>query len=159
MEDRLVQQALRMLLEPIFAADFLPSSHGFRQGHSPHTALCDVARMYPRVSWVIEGDIVGCFDNIPHRELLQAVARRIADGKMLSLLRTFTSPLWDYSSAWRRRASHTGANPYASWDMISMERVKGMGRKSTLSSLSQRRKDDQSLGNFRKWPVITTSRN
>jgi retron-type reverse transcriptase len=61
-EDRLVQQALRMGLEPIFEADFLPCSHGFRQGHSPHTALRDVARMYPRVSWVIEGDIVGCFD-------------------------------------------------------------------------------------------------
>ena len=61
-EDRTVQQGLRMILEPIFEADFLLSSHGFRQGHSPHTALRDVARMYPRVSWVIEGDIVGCFD-------------------------------------------------------------------------------------------------
>jgi retron-type reverse transcriptase len=61
-EDRIVQQGLRMVLEPIFEADFLPCSHGFRQGHSPHTALRDVARMYPRVSWVIEGDIVGCFD-------------------------------------------------------------------------------------------------
>ena len=61
-EDRIVQQGLRMVLEPIFEADFLRSSHGFRQGHSPHTALRDVARMYPRVSWVIEGDIVGCFD-------------------------------------------------------------------------------------------------
>ena len=62
LEDRIVQQGLRMVLEPIFEADFLPCSHGFRQGHSPHTALRDVARMYPRVSWVIEGDIVGCFD-------------------------------------------------------------------------------------------------
>ena len=61
-EDRTVQQGLRMVLEPIFEADFLPSSHGFRPGHSPHTALRDVARMYPRVSWIIEGDIVGCFD-------------------------------------------------------------------------------------------------
>jgi retron-type reverse transcriptase len=62
-EDRVVQQGLRMVLEPIFEADFLPCSHGFRQGHSPHTALRDVARMYPRVSWVIEGDLVGCFDS------------------------------------------------------------------------------------------------
>lgn len=85
-EDRIVQQALRMVLEPIFEADFLPCSHGFRQGHSPHTALRDVGCMYPRVSWVIEGDIVGCYDNIPHNGLLQAVARRIADGKVLSLV-------------------------------------------------------------------------
>ena len=88
-EDRLVQQALRMVLEPIFEADFLPCSHGFRQGHSPHTALRDVARMYPRVSWVIEGDIVGCFDNIPHNGLLKVVARRIADGKVLSVVSAF----------------------------------------------------------------------
>jgi RNA-directed DNA polymerase len=88
-EDRLVQQALRMVLEPIFEADFYPSSHGFRQGHSPHTALRDVARMYPRVSWVIEGDIVGCFDNIPHSGLMKEVARRIADGKVLSLVSAF----------------------------------------------------------------------
>ncbi len=88
-EDRLVQQALRMVLEPIFEADFYPSSHGFRPGHSPHTALRDVARMYPRVSWVIEGDIVGCFDNIPHNGLMNAVARRIADGKVLSLVSGF----------------------------------------------------------------------
>src|SRR5215510_5784392 len=88
-EDRIVQQGLRMVLEPIFEADFLSCSHGFRQGHSPHTALRDVARMYPRVSWVIEGDIVGCFDNIPHHGLLTAVARRIADGKVLSLVSAF----------------------------------------------------------------------
>ena len=88
-EDRVVQQGLRMVLEPIFEADFLPCSHGFRQGHSPHTALRNVAWMYPRVSWVIEGDIVGCFDNIPHNGLLTAVARRIADGKVLSLVSAF----------------------------------------------------------------------
>jgi group II intron reverse transcriptase/maturase len=89
LEDRIVQQAVRMALEPIFETDFLPCSHGFRPGHSPHTALRDVARMYPRVSWVIEGDIVGCFDNIPHNGLLKAVARRIADGKVMSLVSEF----------------------------------------------------------------------
>ena len=88
-EDRIVQQGLRMALEPIFETDFLRSSHGFRQRHSPHTALRDVARMYPRVSWVIEGDIVGCYDNIPHHGLRKAVARRIADGKVLSLVSAF----------------------------------------------------------------------
>ncbi len=61
-EDRIVQQTVRMVLEPIFEADFLPCSHGFRQGHSPHTALRDVSRIYPRVSWVVEGDILSCFD-------------------------------------------------------------------------------------------------
>ena len=78
-----------MVLEPIFEADFYPSSHGFRQGHSPHTALRDVARMYPRVSWVIEGDIVGCFDTIPHRRLIKAIKKRVADRDIRALLWKF----------------------------------------------------------------------
>jgi group II intron reverse transcriptase/maturase len=105
-EDRLVQQALRMVLEPIFEADFLPCSHGFRQSHSPHTALRDVSRMYPRVSWVIEGDIVGCFDNIPHHELLRAVARRIADGKVLSLVSNFLKA--GYMAEWQYHQTYSG---------------------------------------------------
>ena len=105
-EERLVQQALRMVLEPLFEADFLPCSHGFRQGHSPHTALRDVVRMYPRVSWVIEGDIVGCFDNIPHDGLMKAVARRIADGKVLSSVVAFLRA--GYMENWQFHQTHSG---------------------------------------------------
>jgi group II intron reverse transcriptase/maturase len=105
-EDRLVQQALRMVLEPIFEADFRPYSHGFRQGHSPHTALRDVARMYPRVSWMIEGDLVGCFDNIPHSGLLRAVTRRIADGKVLSLVSAFLKA--GYMENWQFHQTYSG---------------------------------------------------
>jgi group II intron reverse transcriptase/maturase len=105
-EDRIVQQALRMVLEPIFEADFRPYSHGFRQGHSPHTALRDVNRMYPRVSWVIEGDIVGCFDNIPHNGLLKAVARRIADGRILSLVSAFLKA--GYMESWQFHRTYSG---------------------------------------------------
>src|SRR5215510_4083854 len=106
LEDRIVQQGLRMVLEPIFEADFLPCSQGFRQGHSPHTALRDVARMYPRVSWVIEGDIVGCFDNIPHNGLLKAVARRIADEKVLSLVSAFLKA--GYMEKWQYHQTYSG---------------------------------------------------
>src|SRR5215510_756369 len=106
LEDRIVQQGLRMALEPIFEADFLPCSHGFRQRHSPHTALRQVIRMYPRVSWVIEGDIVGCFDNIPHSGLLKAVARRIADGKILGLVSAFLKA--GYMENWRYRQTYSG---------------------------------------------------
>jgi len=105
-EDRIVQQAVRMVLEPIFETDFLPCSHGFRQGHSPHTALRDVARMYPRVSWVVEGDIVGCFDNIPHNGLLKAVARRIADGKVMSLVSDFLKA--GYMENWQFHKTYSG---------------------------------------------------
>jgi group II intron reverse transcriptase/maturase len=88
-EDRVVQQALRMVLEPIFEADFLDCSHGFRRKRSAHTALSRVAIYYPKTSWIVEGDIVGCFDNIPHEKLIGAVSRRIADEKVLNLIREF----------------------------------------------------------------------
>jgi len=78
-KDRIVQQAIRMALEPIFEADFKSCSHGFRQGRSSQTALRDVARGYPSTSWIIEGDIVGFYDNIPHDLLLEQIRRRIAD--------------------------------------------------------------------------------
>ena len=83
LEDRIVQQALRMLMEPIFEADFYDCSHGFRRNRSTHTALRDVARAFPRTTWTMEGEIVGCFDNIPHGPLMKAVEKRIADGKVL----------------------------------------------------------------------------
>jgi RNA-directed DNA polymerase len=86
LEDRIVQQALRMLMEPIFEADFYACSHGFRRHRSTHTALRDVARMFPRTTWTIEGDIVGCFDNIPHGKLMKAVEHRIVDEKVLQVI-------------------------------------------------------------------------
>jgi len=91
-EDRLVQQAMRMVLEPIFEADFLPCVHGFRQGRSPHTALRHVTQMYPRVSWTVEADITACFDNLSRRHIMTSLQRRIADGKILSLVATNYAP-------------------------------------------------------------------
>lgn len=88
-EDKTVQQAIRMVLEPIFEADFHECSHGFRHNRSTHTALRDVARKFPRTTWTIEVDIEGCFDNIPHGKLMKEVARRIADEKVLGLIRAF----------------------------------------------------------------------
>jgi RNA-directed DNA polymerase len=88
-EDKTVQQGLKMLLEPIFEADFLPCSHGFRPKRSTHTALRDVSRAYPRTSWIIEWDIEGCFDNIPHGKLMKVIAKRIMDGKILRLIKQF----------------------------------------------------------------------
>jgi group II intron reverse transcriptase/maturase len=90
--DRVVQMVLKMVLEPIFEADFLPNSNGFRPERS--TLEC-VLPMYrygdnrTRYDWVIEGDIEGCFDNIDHRTLLEAVQKRIADRRIIWLIRQF----------------------------------------------------------------------
>lgn len=105
-KDRIVQQALKMLLEPIFEADFLDCSHGFRQGRSTHTALRDVARYYPNISYIIEGDIEGCFDNIQHGKLLNQIGRRIADEKILNLVRLFLKA--GYLEDWKYHKTYSG---------------------------------------------------
>jgi group II intron reverse transcriptase/maturase len=106
LEDRIVQQALRMLMEPIFEADFHPCSHGFRRNRSTHTALRDVARMFPRTTWTIEVDIVGCFDNIPHGRLMKEVEKRIADEQVLGLIRRFLTA--GYLEQWQYHKTYSG---------------------------------------------------
>jgi group II intron reverse transcriptase/maturase len=106
LEDRIVQQALRMLMEPIFEADFHTCSHGFRRNRSTHTALRDVTRMFPRTTWTIEGDIVGCFDNIPHGKLMKAVEQRIADEQVLKLIRAFLAA--GYMEQWQYHKTYSG---------------------------------------------------
>jgi RNA-directed DNA polymerase len=106
LEDRVVQQALRMLMEPIFEADFYDCSHGFRRNRSTHTALRDVARAFPRTTWTIEGDIVGCFDNIPHGPLMKAVEERIADRKVLQMVRAFLAA--GYMEQWQYHKTYSG---------------------------------------------------
>ena len=88
--------ALKMVLEPIFEADFYPTSYGFRPGRSTHDALATIQqRLHPtrhgpsRTRYVIEGDIKGCFDNIDHHVLMECVRRRIKDRKVLRLVLLF----------------------------------------------------------------------
>lgn len=91
-KDRTVQMLLKMVLEPIWEADFYYFSNGFRPGRctmdcvQPLYKLCGTKTGY---RWVIEGDVRACFDKIPHDRLIQAVARRIADTKVLALIRRF----------------------------------------------------------------------
>jgi RNA-directed DNA polymerase len=106
LEDRIVQQSVRMVLEPIFEADFYTCSHGFRRNRSTHTALRDVARTFPRTSWTIEGDIAGCFDNIPHGKLMKAIERRVADEKVLQLIRAFLAA--GYLEQWEFHKTFSG---------------------------------------------------
>ncbi len=106
LEDRIVQQALRMLLEPILETDFLSCSHGFRKGRSPHTALRDVAHVYSGASWIIEGDVQSCFDEIPHGQLVEQLKRRIADEKVLQLIWRFLEA--GYLEDWRFYGTYSG---------------------------------------------------
>lgn len=106
LKDRIVQQAIKMLLEPIFEADFFYCSHGFRQGKSTITALRDTAHFYPMTSWIIEGDIEGCYDNIPRGKLLEVLGKRVADENVLSLIKDFLKA--GYMEDWKYHQTYSG---------------------------------------------------
>jgi group II intron reverse transcriptase/maturase len=85
--DRVVQTAAVLVLEPIFEADFHPQQHGYRPGHSAKKAVQEVHRLVSSGHTdVVDADLSGYFDSIPHRELIKSVARRVSDGAMLDLI-------------------------------------------------------------------------
>ena len=87
LEDKIVQQAVRMVLEPIYEAEFVGFSYGFRPGRSPHGALDALAvAMERRVSWVLDADIRSFFDTIEHEWLRRFVEHRIGDRRLVRLL-------------------------------------------------------------------------
>src|SRR5438034_5713990 len=86
--DRIVQAAVKIVLEPVFEADFLPCSFGFRPKRSAHDALqVLVDEAWQGRRWVAGTDIANCFSAIPQEELMQAVEERISDQAVLTLLR------------------------------------------------------------------------
>jgi len=86
--DRIVQAAVKIVLEPVFEADFLPASFGFRPKRSQHDALQVLIDECARGRrWVVETDIASCFSAIPHDKLMQAVEERVCDQPVLKLLR------------------------------------------------------------------------
>jgi RNA-directed DNA polymerase len=87
-KDRVVQAAVLLVIEPIFEADFLDCSHGFRPGRSTHGAL-EQARTYIKEgnTCVYDVDLQGYFDTIPHDKLMACVEKRIADRQVLKLIR------------------------------------------------------------------------
>lgn len=89
LEDKIVQQAARTVLECIYEEDFLGFSYGFRPGRSQHRALdaLFVGITKHKVNWIIDADIRGFFDNISHEWLMKFLEHRIADRRMLRLLK------------------------------------------------------------------------
>jgi RNA-directed DNA polymerase len=88
--DRVVQAALKLVLEPIFEADFLPCSYGFRPNRRTHDAVAEVRYLTSRsYEWIVEGDISACFDEISHPALLDRVRQRVGDKRVLALVKAF----------------------------------------------------------------------
>ena len=92
LKDRVVQMLVKMVLEPIWESDFLNCSNGFRPGRKTMdciAALDSYINNRNKYYWVIEGDIKGAFDNVQHDILLKCLAERIADRRLLNLIRRF----------------------------------------------------------------------
>ncbi|MET8631127.1 group II intron reverse transcriptase/maturase, partial [Kitasatospora sp. NPDC004669] len=88
--DRVVQASLKLVLEPIFEADFLPCSYGFRPNRRTHDAVAEVRHLTSKkYEWIVEGDIKACFDEISHTALMDRVRARVGDKRVLALVKAF----------------------------------------------------------------------
>jgi RNA-directed DNA polymerase len=90
--DRVVQASLKLVLEPIFEADFMPCSYGFRPKRRAQDAIAEIHHLAspPRnYEWVFEADIEACFDQIDHTGLMDRVRHRVADKRILILVKAF----------------------------------------------------------------------
>lgn len=107
--DRVVQTAVKLLLEPLFEADFEADSYGFRPRRAAHDALDAIREaLAGGMYWVIDADVAAYFDTIPHDRLMRTVAERVVDSAMLALVKRFLeAPIIDERDGGRpRRPTH-----------------------------------------------------
>jgi len=103
-KDRVVQTAALVVLEPIFEADLQPEQHAYRHGHSALDAVQKVqALLRSGHTEVVDADLSGYFDSIPHAELMKSVARRVSDGRLLGLIKAWLqTPVEEYDERGRK---------------------------------------------------------
>jgi group II intron reverse transcriptase/maturase len=106
-DDKLVQEAVRLILERIYEPVFSDHSHGFRRERSPHTALEAIRRTWTGVHWFVEADIKGCFDNLDHGILLSLLGRRVDDKPLLRLIRGMLEA--GYVEQWTYHRTYSGS--------------------------------------------------
>ena len=104
--DKLVQEALRMILEAVYEPVFLDCSHGFRPNRSCHTALKSIKRGFNGIRWFVEGDIKGCFDNIDHTALVGIINSKIKDARLIKLIWKMLKA--GYCEDWRYHMTYSG---------------------------------------------------
>ena len=103
--DRVVQMAAVLVLEPIFEADLQPEQHAYRPGRSALQAIGAIHSLVNRGhTEVVDADLSGYFDSIPHQELMKSVARRVCDGAMLHLIKMWlVAPVEEVDERGRRQ--------------------------------------------------------
>ena len=140
--DRVVQMAAKVILEPIFEADFLDVSYGYRPGRTAHDALREIVRRVQQgYCEIYDADLQAYFDSIPHEQLLKCVERRVVDRHVLRLLRQWlTAPVEDRDDKGRPRRQRPTqgtpqggvispllANLYLHWFDVRFSRAAGPG--------------------------------
>ncbi|MCY4061938.1 MAG: reverse transcriptase domain-containing protein [Chloroflexi bacterium] len=106
LNDKLVQEVIRMILESYYEPQFKDSSHGFRPRRSCHTALESMKNTWNGTSWFVEGDIKGCFDNIDHGYLMSLLEERVKDTRFLKLIRQMLKA--GYMENWKQIKTFSG---------------------------------------------------
>lgn len=104
--DKMVQEVMRLILEAYYEPQFRESSHGFRPNRSCFTALKTIKETWTGTKWFIEGDIKGCFDNIPKDLILRLLGQRIHDNRFLKLVNGMLDA--GYLEDWRYHQTNSG---------------------------------------------------
>jgi group II intron reverse transcriptase/maturase len=105
-DDKLIQEVVRILLERIYEPVFVNSSHGFRPGHSPHTALKHIAEEWTAAKWLIDMDIRDYFTTISHSLLMGFLRKKIADERFLRLIQAMLDA--GYLEDWTYHKTYSG---------------------------------------------------
>ncbi len=105
-DDKILQSVMKLLLEAYYEPRFSDRSHGFRPGRGCLTALVQISQRHRDVSWFIEGDIKGFFDNIDHEILVGILSKEIQDGRFLNLVRRLLSA--GYMEEWKWHETYSG---------------------------------------------------
>lgn len=105
-DDKILQAVLKTLLEAYYEPQFSDRSHGYRPNRGCHTALQQIGRKHHTVSWFIEADIRGCFDNIDHDILIDILSDKIKDGRFIRLLKHLMKA--GYVEDWKWHKTYSG---------------------------------------------------
>jgi RNA-directed DNA polymerase len=155
--DRVVQASLKLVIEPIFEADFLPCSYGFRPKRRAHDAVTEVHHFAKHsYEWMVEGDIAACFDEISHPALMDRVRARIGDKRVVALVKAFLKAgilgedgaLWDTGTGTPQGGILSPVLANVALSVLD-EHVAGMpgGPRSTQGERAKRRRNG--LANYR----------
>jgi len=105
-DDKLVQEVARIILERIYEPIFEDSSHGFRPGRSPHTALQQIGRVWQSIKWLVDMDIRDYFNTIPHDLLMSLLSKKIEDKRFLRLIQAMLDA--GYLEDWTYHTTYSG---------------------------------------------------